>query len=380
MRVLWGVYLPDVVVSCHVLWLCCGSGGGQCWDQASCATRGGTYVSSLTFPSSRTVYGILDADPAHTPLWGANKAYLGYCSSDGYMGDVGASDDTWGWAFRGQALVRALVRDLVDTHGLQTARKVYVVGSSAGGRGVMVHLDALVASPMWPATAEVIGFLDSPYYLDIEPYSEDFQGFAYQEQQKYLLFNTTGIIDADCAAVYPTEQWKCQFGQYRMPFVDTPYFLVASMYDAYQLSNNIQTEPAQYDADMLAYATAFGALDREDLSALTAAIIAPDSSRSPLSGKVRGGGRTGDGDGYGYAVYAWACYNHAVAVTSLFYEASSSEGVSQKQAFQEYLSQNPGGAGANTTTATSTTTSASGDFFVLTWMDSCEEFACDVNC
>ena len=39
----------------------------------------------------------------------------------------------------------------------------------------------------------MIGFLDSPYYLDIVPYTSSFPGFLYEEQQKYLLFNTVGL-------------------------------------------------------------------------------------------------------------------------------------------------------------------------------------------
>ena len=45
-----------------------------------------------------------------------------------------------------------------------------------------------------PPEVEVIGFLDSPYYLDVVPYTSSFPGFPYQEQQKYLLFNTTGEL------------------------------------------------------------------------------------------------------------------------------------------------------------------------------------------
>ena len=45
-----------------------------------------------------------------------------------------------------------------------------------------------------PIEAEVVGFLDSPYYLDVVPYTSSFPGFPHQEEQKYLLFNTTGEV------------------------------------------------------------------------------------------------------------------------------------------------------------------------------------------
>jgi hypothetical protein len=40
----------------------------------------------------------------------------------------------------------------------------------------------------------VIGFLDSPYFLDAVSYASSFPGFPFIEQQKYMLFNTTGEL------------------------------------------------------------------------------------------------------------------------------------------------------------------------------------------
>ena len=45
----------------------------------------------------------------------------------------------------------------------------------------------------------------------------------------------TGILSDECRSSYPYEPWKCQLGQYRMPFVKTSFFMVASQFDAYQL-------------------------------------------------------------------------------------------------------------------------------------------------
>ena len=141
----------------------------------------------------------------------------------------------------------------------------------------------------------MVGFLDSPYYIDIQPYTPTYRGFQYEEQQKYKYMNTKNIISKECAERYPSsppaditadvtavvsagvstdlttdvtaadvsadvttvdhpadapihsnptplvqppfvnEQWKCQFGQYRLPFVQTSFFMVTSQYDSYQL-------------------------------------------------------------------------------------------------------------------------------------------------
>ena len=69
-------------------------GGGQCYDKNTCTTRSKYHSSTVGASSMIEVEGLLDSDPSVTPLWGANKAYLYYCSSDTYMGNVGASEVT----------------------------------------------------------------------------------------------------------------------------------------------------------------------------------------------------------------------------------------------------------------------------------------------
>ena len=141
-------------------------GGGQCYDKKTCTTRSKYLSSSMGAPSMIQVEGLLDSDPSVTPLWGANKAYLWYCSSDAYMGNVGASEvttikfniavyvhhvlliaqDTWNLHFRGQVLVESFIAALLRDHNLHTATKIYLCGQSAGARGMMTWIDKLVSS------------------------------------------------------------------------------------------------------------------------------------------------------------------------------------------------------------------------------------------
>lgn len=61
----------------------------------------------------------------------------------------------------------------------------------------------------------------------------------------------------------PSEQWKCLYGEYRMPFLQSPYLIVAAQYDSFQLSHDLETEPGvaaapPFGGEMLVYADMFG--------------------------------------------------------------------------------------------------------------------------
>ena len=61
----------------------------QCYDEASCQARWEykkTSMTSTLFPAYKVKKGFMDSSMKKTPFWGANKAMLGYCSSDGYVG------------------------------------------------------------------------------------------------------------------------------------------------------------------------------------------------------------------------------------------------------------------------------------------------------
>lgn len=299
-------------------------GGGQCYDEDSCNKRWkfkAISMSSTNFTASKFKKGLMDNSIKKTPFWSANKVMLGYCSSDGYMGDVAASKETWGWHFRGQQLVFAMIRDLIANKKLSSTSTIVFSGGSAGARGVMVLIDILVAD-YFPKGAKIVGFLDSPYYIDVPPFSPLYKGFQYEESMKFKHMNTKNIVSPECADSYPSEQWKCQFGQYRMPFVKTSYFLMSSQYDSYQLQMNTQTVPP-YSKSATDYVTRFG-------STLHNSLIFLRNLKMRESTIKRGVSAT-------YAFYSWTCYNHEVGTSSEFYTMAVDEGVTPKDALEAFL-------------------------------------------
>ena len=289
-------------------------GGSQCYDSDSCKQRWATlpnYMGSSGLNDTCYKTGILDSSDTITPLSAMNKVMVVYCSSDAYMGDAEASNNTWGWHMRGQRLVFATISHLILNGNLTKNSKIIISGGSAGARGVMVLIDKLVKEHL-PKGAKVVGFLDSPFYIDEKPFSPYFKGFQYQEQQKLSFFNVMNVI-SECSAIYPEkEAWKCLFGQYRIPLVETPFFMVASQYDAYQLLNNVLHYPP-YIGSALDYVNNFGNITQKMLKDL-------DSL-----GKKEN------------AYFSWTCFNHDVSETLGFIAYKVSSGVNQRDALEEYL-------------------------------------------
>lgn len=157
-----------------------------------------------------------------------------------------------------------------------------------------------------PDGVTILGaILDSPYYIDVQPYDETFVGFQNQTKEIYNRYNVGAIIPDDCAEKYPNstgEGWKCLYGQYRIPFVRTPFLLIASQYDSYQLGNNMGVSPVngQYETTaMNDYALMFGERTAALLNNLHTTVDGTKASYSHI--------------------FSWACYNHAVSRTSQYY-------------------------------------------------------------
>ena len=130
------------------------------------------------------------------------------------------------------------------THGMVTTTqnyqltardKVLFAGCSAGARGAMFSLD-YVQAMLPPGAPPVRGFLDSPMWVDVQPFSPSIMPLENETMAIYNLVNATARIPPACAAAYPGEEgWKCLYGQFRIPFVTTPYLMSASQFDKYQL-------------------------------------------------------------------------------------------------------------------------------------------------
>ena len=232
------------------LWLIFLESGGWCYDQTSCSKRSPDQTSSKNYPATYDLSGIFASDDAR--LADANLVYLPYCTSDAYVGDrdgpiwaAAADNSVFQGGFHGAAVVAAVLDSLLQSRGLGDAAgttEVLFSGFSAGGRGAMFNCDRSLARLSAAVPRLHAGcFFDSALWLDVEPYAAGGNSAAARSTAAYDLFNASATVAANspaCAAAYPgAEGWKCIFGSYALPYVQTKqWFLNTNLYDSYQLN------------------------------------------------------------------------------------------------------------------------------------------------
>ena len=106
------------------------------------------------FPNGFKIEGrdILDSQDEDNPYRDYNHVVIPYCSSDVWLADDGneTSEEcfdfefdplstTLQFAFRGKVIFRSIFSQLIDSHGMNLSDEVVLVGSSAGGLGVINH-------------------------------------------------------------------------------------------------------------------------------------------------------------------------------------------------------------------------------------------------
>ena len=209
--------------------------------------------------------GIFDSDPKRSPFAGAHMVFMPYCSSDAWIGNTGNHSTPLNFFFRGQVILEAAIKQFQEgitvdtvltlptwlpnhTHATQTTTgffqltandRVLFGGCSAGARGALFTLD-YVQAMLPPGSPQVLGFLDSPLWVDMVPIDPKIT--TPLEAQTQLIFgvvNATARLGTECARVYPGDEgWRCLYAQYRLPYITTPYLMSASQFDKFALPWN----------------------------------------------------------------------------------------------------------------------------------------------
>ena len=276
-------------------WMIHIQGGGWCTSLEACAGRAKTALgSSASFATDRDgilagydggAHGLFSNDSDVNPdFYNWNKVYARYCDGASFAGDVELPVQVGSQTiyFRGRRVLDAVLDDLLDNQGLSRATDFLVNGCSAGGLSVWTHIDYI--SGRMPNRARVLGIPECGFFMDLktakgEPKWTPMYKFVAEMQN---VTSPSGNLNQGCLAAYPGAlAWKCFMAQYAAPFVQTPFFAVNSVYDAWQASNILAVEgdcihdPSKCDTSDLA---AMEELRTTIVGNLTAAVKDKDDS------------------------------------------------------------------------------------------------------
>ena len=227
-------------------WIVFLEGGGWCYDEEACLYRSGTMLGTSTqWPATRPVdRPLFSADPRVNPdFHDWNIVNVGYCDGASFSGDRDEPVivDQRKLYFRGSRILHQLFRHLVETKGMGRAANVLLSGCSAGGLATIVHADQVSKYFGSGTVFKAVPF--SGFFPD----TDNFQGVQwFQGKQDYVfsMQNITTNLNPTCLANNVGKEHLCFDTQVSYKYLQTPTFLVNSVYDIWTVGNiyNIKLE------------------------------------------------------------------------------------------------------------------------------------------
>lgn len=244
-------------------------GGGWCYNETLCFERSKTRLGTSTVWPKTAGVGCNYYDANGTGIEGCNSAFLPYgdgASFSGYRKEafpvsqwppfdngtyhVPPGSQLW---FRGIRNLDATL-DALFERGLGKCTELVVTGGSAGGLSTFLHMDR-IASRVHAVNphCKVRGMPVVGYFLDHD--NEVKSSNNYTAWMRYIthmqnLTTATGAASTSGGGLMPAcvqhyapmgETYKCFMAPYAQAFVQTPYFMLNSRFDAWQMENILQS-------------------------------------------------------------------------------------------------------------------------------------------
>lgn len=213
-------------------------------------------ASGIKLADWRAIFNIADDfysdDVATNPDFaGAHAVYVPYCSSDAWSGDRGASNETFGWHFRGKRIVVEVLEQLHRRHGLgDDTETLLLTGTSAGGAGVLTNADDVAAMlKRFAPQARFAGEMNAGWFVDT-PSLRHCQQLPDCPEDDPSLSPTTpgdqfrlgmalwaGRPNHNCAKAFgEKDAWRCYLGVSGYPFVTSRLMVSQSQTDCWPLA------------------------------------------------------------------------------------------------------------------------------------------------
>ena len=230
-------------------------------------------MSSDNFPQDIVGNDILSNDSTENPLFhNYSHVLVPYCSSDAWLANRSNPDkmsiaefseerDADNFVYKGRVIFQAVFEELLQDYNLSNASELVLVGSSAGGIGVLNNLD-WVEDRLRNASARnvrILTIIDSSWFIPFSGYHavnwSEGQARAFGINQPACMDRSLGFPCCTSPA--------CLFRNKHLRPSHFPIFAISSIYDIFTLErplrDNIQTSEAN-DLDLLRLLNSYGTL------------------------------------------------------------------------------------------------------------------------
>ncbi|CAI5965097.1 unnamed protein product [Closterium sp. NIES-64] len=301
--------------------------GGWCSSLSACANRSTTFLGSSKperqkdSPYSNASYaylGILSTGPyVNRAFRNWNLVVPIYCDGGGFQGTAGwvKVNNSFGIYMDGWNGVKAVLADVKELRGMQSAERVLLSGQSAGAETVLMqykHMREYVsmakdhqANPRQSAGAQTVltlcehmreyapnaktikCLMDSGSFTDSnDRYGQPFfQRMASDIVALHKFTGSTKCAQAHSATYSTSERWHCFFPQYALPFIprSLPLFVINSLFDYRALMLGNQLSPTNQTYSVRCVAELLRLLPNLTVQSLTAS--SPRQLALSLAGK-----------------------------------------------------------------------------------------------
>ena len=229
-------------------WVLSIQGGSWCSTPEQCLERTKLPTgSSNLMPKTKKVGGALSEDAKENPdFYSWNHVLFAYCDGASFTGDVDMPEVVNGTKlyYRGYRNFLAIMNDLLRTRGMNKATEVLLTGNSAGGLAAYIHADHV--AEMLPQTvrrykaAPGSGVFLRHANVEGEPVYEQ------RMMRAFMMQNSSSGVDVHClVSKSPRYMYLCLFAEEVISHLQTPLFVLNSMYDKWSIRCIQAAEPVQ---------------------------------------------------------------------------------------------------------------------------------------
>ncbi|KAL1552653.1 [Wnt protein] O-palmitoleoyl-L-serine hydrolase [Salvia divinorum] len=219
-------------------WMIYLMGGGWCNNGLTCQQRRKSALGSTKNIKPTNFGGILSPNSGINPdFYNWNRVHVHYCDGSSFIGDTSVTNMGSHLQLRGSRIFSAIINELLEK-GVKTAKNALLVGGSAGGLAAILNCDRFRAS--LPNNASRIKCVSDAGFF-IRAIKAPYAGQRERRFNSVVRFhNLTNFLPKSCTS--RMESGLCLFPENLIDDIQTPLFLINSVYDTIQIERNLKPE------------------------------------------------------------------------------------------------------------------------------------------